>query len=77
MDVSTAFAVVVSADGSRHKVCWTSDDTLTAIDELAADGGKPVVFHRQRQPQSSSQHVTGNVTGPLVMANVIHGEVRL
>lgn len=75
MDVNNAFAVVYAEDGSRHKVCWTPEEGLAAIDEMAAAGITPVMFHRGRAPQVVNNH-SGNSSGNVFQAGVIHNGVR-
>lgn len=75
MDVSNAFAVVYAEDGSRHKVCWTPEEALAAIDGLVAAGIKPVVFARSKV---ATPGVVNNAPAGFsdVQAGVIHGGVR-
>lgn len=75
MDVSTAFAVVYAGDGSRHKLCWTADDVVDATTELAAPGGRPVVFHRRGAHASVVNIAPAGFTG--VQARDIRGGVRI
>lgn len=73
--ISDAFAVVYAEDGSQHKVCWTAEEALAAIDELAAAGIKPVMFVRSK---ANTPGVVNNAPAGFtgVQAGVIHGGVQ-
>lgn len=75
-NISNAFAIVYADDGSRHTVCWTAEEALAAIDELAAAGIKPVVFARSQVPAPAIVNVASNGFSG-VQAGVIHGGVNV
>lgn len=79
MDISTAWAVVHASDNSMHRVCWTPDDMVDAINELVAAGKTPLPFTASAANSAPQvvNNATGPVTGKLTQAHTINNGVRL
>lgn len=68
-------AMVFDADSGTCFVATSISMIGTFETAVRRGGGRPVVFYREGHGPEGN-HISGNVSGPVVQAGDIHGEVR-